>query len=68
MFDEMRARNTVAWNAMVTGFVRNGGITLARILFDAMPSRDASSWNTVLMLLGTAIAHSRLMVDADESV
>jgi pentatricopeptide repeat protein len=56
----MGVRNTVAWNAMVTCYVKNGDITLARRLFDAMPSRDVSSWNTML----TGYCHSQLMEEA----
>jgi pentatricopeptide repeat protein len=49
-----------AWYAMISCYVKNGDISLARRLFDAMLSREVPSWNVML----TGYFHSRQMVDA----
>ncbi|KAF6172735.1 hypothetical protein GIB67_000793 [Kingdonia uniflora] len=48
MFDTMPHRNTITWNSMITGYVRNREISKARQLFDQMPQRDVVSWNVMI--------------------
>jgi pentatricopeptide repeat protein len=49
-----RSRKGVSFN------IKDGDFSLARRLFDAMPSREVTSWNVML----TGYCHSRQMVDA----
>ncbi|CBI26175.3 unnamed protein product, partial [Vitis vinifera] len=37
-----------SWNALISGFVRNGMIEQARQLFDEMPERDVFSWSSMI--------------------
>lgn len=54
VFDEMTEPNVVAWNAILTAYLRGGDLKGADGVFDLMPSRDLTSWN--LMLAGYAKA------------
>ncbi|KAF2296605.1 hypothetical protein GH714_000526 [Hevea brasiliensis] len=40
----MPARNVVTWNAMIGGYVRNGDMKSASVLFEKMSSRTAVTW------------------------
>lgn len=40
--------NVACWNAMITGYVKNGRLSEARKLFDRMPVRNLVSWNSML--------------------
>ncbi|KAF2306826.1 hypothetical protein GH714_021755 [Hevea brasiliensis] len=44
MFDCMPERNVVTWNAMIGGYVRNGGMKTASALFEKMSTRTAVTW------------------------
>ncbi|KAK1421413.1 hypothetical protein QVD17_23726 [Tagetes erecta] len=48
VFDQMKERNVVSWNAMILGYVKAGDLIEARRLFDLMPKRDVISWTTMI--------------------
>lgn len=48
LFDQMPQRNTVSWNGMVSGYVKNGMIAEARKVFDVMPERNVVSWTSMV--------------------
>lgn len=48
VFDYLGVKNSVSWNTMLNGFMRNGEIELAIQLFDEMPTRDAISWTALI--------------------
>ena len=48
VFDRMRERNIVSWNALIMGYAKVGNLTVARKLFDNMPKRDVISWTTMI--------------------
>ncbi|CAK9139151.1 unnamed protein product [Ilex paraguariensis] len=49
VFDELIVKDTVAWTAVISGFVNNGGdMERARELFDKMPNKDVVVWNTMI--------------------
>lgn len=49
VFDQMKERNVVSWNAMILGYVKDGNLIEARRLFDLMPKRDVVSWTTMII-------------------
>ncbi|KAJ0960725.1 hypothetical protein J5N97_001374 [Dioscorea zingiberensis] len=48
VFDAMPHRDTISWNAVISGYTQHGLIKVARSLFDSMPERDVISWNTII--------------------
>lgn len=44
----MPRRSSVSYNAMISGYLRNGKFNHARELFEIMPERDLFSWNVML--------------------
>lgn len=44
VFKEMTVRNSVTWNAMITGLTKWGDVDSARWVFDKMPSPNVVSW------------------------
>ncbi|KAF8395948.1 hypothetical protein HHK36_019904 [Tetracentron sinense] len=48
VFNEMPERNSVTWNAMITGLTKWGEVDLARSLFDEMPNRTVISWTGMI--------------------
>ncbi|KAJ0909875.1 putative tetratricopeptide-like helical domain superfamily [Helianthus annuus] len=48
VFDQMKERNIVSWNAMISGYVKAGDLIQSRKLFDLMPKRDVVSWTTMI--------------------
>ncbi|PIM97177.1 hypothetical protein CDL12_30355 [Handroanthus impetiginosus] len=42
-------RDSVSWNVMIRGYVKNGMVEHARELFDEMPEKTSFSWNTMIM-------------------
>ncbi|KAM1887737.1 hypothetical protein ACFX13_045944 [Malus domestica] len=52
VFEEMFEPCVVAWNAMIDGFGKNGGMGYAVLLFESMPERDVVSWTSVISGFG----------------
>ncbi|CAI0418336.1 unnamed protein product [Linum tenue] len=48
LFDSGFALDSVSWNSMIDGCVKNGEVVLARQLFDEMSERDVCSWNSMI--------------------
>ena len=48
LFEQMPARDSISWNTMINGYVRNGRMVDAMELFERMPNRDVVTWNTVI--------------------
>eukprot|EP01018_Ginkgo_biloba_P013165 Gb_21064 [translate_table: standard] len=48
VFDKMRQRNTVSWNAMIAGYTQNGRLDEALKLFEGMSERDVVSWTAMI--------------------
>ncbi|KAF6151973.1 hypothetical protein GIB67_010547 [Kingdonia uniflora] len=52
LFDGMFEKDSVAFNAMIDGYVKegnvNGDLAAARSFFDAMPEKNLVSWNTII--------------------
>ncbi|KAL2933249.1 hypothetical protein RDABS01_016368, partial [Bienertia sinuspersici] len=49
IFDGMFCKDTVAWNAMIRGYMENHMIDHARQIFDEMPERNNVSWNSMIV-------------------
>ncbi|XP_042489682.1 LOW QUALITY PROTEIN: pentatricopeptide repeat-containing protein At3g02330, mitochondrial-like [Macadamia integrifolia] len=48
VFELMRQRDTVSWNAMIFGYAGSGAMALAQSIFDLMLHRDVISWNSLI--------------------
>ncbi|KAL1213261.1 Pentatricopeptide repeat-containing protein [Cardamine amara subsp. amara] len=48
IFEKLKAKNTVTWNTMISGYVKRREMTQARKLFDEMPERDVVTWNAMI--------------------
>lgn len=48
LFDFVRFRDVVLWNAMVAGYVKVAELNSARKLFDKMPERNVISWTALI--------------------
>ncbi|KAG8389795.1 hypothetical protein BUALT_Bualt01G0015600 [Buddleja alternifolia] len=48
MFDNMRVRNAITWNAMIGGYMRNGCSQLASSLFESMTEKTSVTWNEMI--------------------
>lgn len=60
VFDRMRERNIVSWNALIVGYAKVGNLTSAQKLFDNMPKRDVISWTSMI----TGYSQARQFSDA----
>lgn len=58
VFDRMRERNIVSWNAMIMGYTKVGNLVVARKFFDEMPDRDVVSWTAMITGYSQANQHS----------
>ncbi|KAK9725423.1 hypothetical protein RND81_05G142300 [Saponaria officinalis] len=47
-FDVAHKNHLASWNALISGFIRNGMMDEARNLFDKMPGRDVFSWSAMI--------------------
>ncbi|KAH7573148.1 hypothetical protein JRO89_XS03G0077500 [Xanthoceras sorbifolium] len=50
VFDQMKRRNVYAWTAMINGYVQNGAVEEALVLFCEMQERDRIEPNKVSLL------------------
>ncbi|XP_008783105.2 pentatricopeptide repeat-containing protein At3g02330, mitochondrial [Phoenix dactylifera] len=48
VFDRMPEKDTISWNAMISGYSESGAMGIAESLFDAIPERDVISWNSLI--------------------
>ncbi|KAL5995009.1 hypothetical protein ACLOJK_025067 [Asimina triloba] len=48
LFDGMRKRDVVVWNAMVAGYAKMGDMENATSLFEQMPERNVISWTAMI--------------------
>ncbi|KAI9109856.1 hypothetical protein K1719_018897 [Acacia pycnantha] len=48
VFDRMKHKNTVSWNALIVGYGKVGNLVGAQKLFDEMPQRDVISWTSMI--------------------
>ncbi|MCD7473130.1 hypothetical protein HAX54_014756 [Datura stramonium] len=48
VFNEMVLRNVFTWTSMINGYVANGDLASARMLFDLAPERDVVLWNRMI--------------------
>jgi len=47
-FEVASKAHIASWNALLSGFIRNGMLGRARQLFDQMPERDVFSWSSII--------------------
>ncbi|KAF8027253.1 hypothetical protein BT93_E0229 [Corymbia citriodora subsp. variegata] len=48
VFDAGSVRDSVSWNTMIDGYVKNGEVDSARELFAEMTERDAVTWTSMI--------------------
>lgn len=48
VFDNMSQRDSVSWDAMVSGYCKNNRLADAQVLFDAFPGRNVRTWTAML--------------------
>ncbi|XP_054787563.1 pentatricopeptide repeat-containing protein At5g66520-like [Prosopis cineraria] len=48
LFDEMLVRDTVTWNSVIIGFLRNGELDNAMDLFTRMSEKNIITWNSII--------------------
>ncbi|KAI3517617.1 hypothetical protein L1887_16832 [Cichorium endivia] len=60
VFDEMSKRDTVSWNSIITGCLRNKELDMAVDLFTRMSNKNIITWNSVI----TGMVHGSRPKDA----
>lgn len=60
VFDEMSMRDSVSWNSIITGCLRNGELDMAVDLFTRMNKKNIITWNSVI----TGMVHGGRPKDA----
>ncbi|XP_050365198.1 pentatricopeptide repeat-containing protein At2g22410, mitochondrial [Argentina anserina] len=58
VFDRMRERNVVSWNAMINGYAKVGRLVDARKFFDRMTNKDVISWTSMITGYSQANQHA----------
>jgi len=48
LFERMPHRNTVSWNGLISGHIKNGTLLVARRVLNAMPDRNVASWTSMV--------------------
>ncbi|GAV66807.1 PPR domain-containing protein/PPR_2 domain-containing protein/PPR_3 domain-containing protein, partial [Cephalotus follicularis] len=48
LFDEMKAKDVLAWTTLVSGYAKSGDMNSASELFDQMPEKNPVSWTTMI--------------------
>lgn len=50
VFDEMTERSSVSWTALMNGYIRGGGMEIAKTVFDLVPEneKDAATFNVMI--------------------
>lgn len=48
LFDEMKEKDVVSWNTMVSGYGNNGRVDIAREFFNEMTERNVVSWTSII--------------------
>lgn len=47
-FEDLGVKNSVSWNTLISGCMRNGEVGFAIEMFEEMPKRDAISWTALI--------------------
>ncbi|GJN31291.1 hypothetical protein PR202_gb19673 [Eleusine coracana subsp. coracana] len=48
LFDSGDYLDQFSWNSMIAGYLKNGRVEDAKVLFSAMPDKDTVSWSTMI--------------------
>jgi pentatricopeptide repeat protein len=48
LFDSAGCLDQFSWNSMIAGYLKNGRVEDAKVLFSAMPDKDTVSWSTMI--------------------
>eukprot|EP00250_Pteridium_aquilinum_P012873 c20998_g1_i1 orf=1-420(+) len=66
VFDAMPMKDIVAWNALLTGYARQGERELVLSLFDKMRADNIQPDRVAFLTVLTVCCHAGLMVEAQE--
>ncbi|GMP67596.1 hypothetical protein CsSME_00027530 [Camellia sinensis var. sinensis] len=53
----MPRKNIMSCNILIGGFIQNGDLESARQVFDEMPERNVATWNAMVAVVGSSLAH-----------